>query len=438
VNPAAPVPPVDTAVAGVAASAIAIRQGVRYGALGLPLAFVALPLYVTLPEHYAREFGMPLATLGALLLVSRLFDAATDPFIGRFIDRAFAAGGARIARIAWLAAGLLGVGFVSVFFPPLRGDAALLTWCAGALAVTYFGYSLLSVLHQSWGARLGGDEAQRARVVSWREGAALLGVLVASVLPSQAGLAVTAGVFGLTLLVATALLLQSSRPVAPLTASAGASGWRELHIPLATPAFRRLLAVYVVNGVAAAIPATLLLFFVHDLLLAPAFDALFLGSFFAAAALSMPLWLKGVARLGLARSWLAGMGLSVVSFVWAGALGPGDVAAFTVVCLASGAALGADLVAPSALLAGVVQRAGHGQRLEGAYFGWWNFASKLNLALAAGLALPLLAMLGYTPGSADESALRALSAAYALLPCVLKLLAGLLLWMLCLRKGGHR
>ena len=35
--------------------------------LGLPLAFVALPLYVVLPNHYATAFGIPLATLGALL-----------------------------------------------------------------------------------------------------------------------------------------------------------------------------------------------------------------------------------------------------------------------------------------------------------------------------------------------------------------------------------
>ena len=42
--------------------------GVRYGLLGLPLAFVALPLYVLLPNLYARTFGVPLATLGAVLL----------------------------------------------------------------------------------------------------------------------------------------------------------------------------------------------------------------------------------------------------------------------------------------------------------------------------------------------------------------------------------
>ena len=48
----------------------AIGAGLRYGALGLPLAFVALPLYVVLPNHYAEQFGVPLAALAALLLLA--------------------------------------------------------------------------------------------------------------------------------------------------------------------------------------------------------------------------------------------------------------------------------------------------------------------------------------------------------------------------------
>ena len=56
--------------------------GLAYGLLGLPLAFVALPLYVLLPNHYAREFGMPLATLGSVLLAARLLDAVSDPLLG--------------------------------------------------------------------------------------------------------------------------------------------------------------------------------------------------------------------------------------------------------------------------------------------------------------------------------------------------------------------
>ena len=69
---------------------VTLRQGLSYGLLGLPLAFVALPLYVLLPNHYAREFGMPLATLGAVLLLARLFDAFTDPLLGQLSDRLFA------------------------------------------------------------------------------------------------------------------------------------------------------------------------------------------------------------------------------------------------------------------------------------------------------------------------------------------------------------
>ena len=37
-------------------------SGPAYGLLGLPLAFVALPLYVVLPHHYATTLGLPLAS----------------------------------------------------------------------------------------------------------------------------------------------------------------------------------------------------------------------------------------------------------------------------------------------------------------------------------------------------------------------------------------
>ena len=101
--------------------------------------------------------------------------------------------------------------------------------------------------------------------------------------------------------------------------------------------------------------------------------------------------------------------------------------------LASGVALGADLAAPGALLTRVITRAGHAQLAEGAYFGWWNFASKLTLALAAGLALPLLQLLGYSPGQTDPGSLRALSLTYCLLPCALKLAAAAMLYTFLIR-----
>ncbi|MFZ4623033.1 MAG: MFS transporter [Rhodoferax sp.] len=414
------------------------QQGWRYGLMGLPLAFVALPLYVLLPNHYARSYGVSLASLGAVLLAVRLFDSFIDPLLGRWTDRLQARSNAVALRWAGAAALLLCLGFALLFFPPaaLHQDGMrLLLWLSASLLLTTTAFSALSILHQAWGARLGGNSAYRSRVVAWREGLGLLGVVIASISPVALGLA------------ATAVLL--------LMASLG--GWwawhsgpapRQTADPMAqhTPAllwlpwrhgnFRRLLAVFLVNGIASAVPATLMLFFVQDRLQAPASaEPLFLGSYFICAALSIPFWLSLLARWGLARTWLAGMLLSVAVFAFASALGTGDVAEFVAVCALSGMALGTDLVLPAALLAGVIAANGDQQQSEGSYFGWWAFAGKLNLALAAGLALPALGLLGYAPGSTDADALRTLTLAYCVLPCVLKTLAALLLYTLIIRKN---
>jgi GPH family glycoside/pentoside/hexuronide:cation symporter len=98
-------------------------QGLSYGSLGLPLAFVALPLYVVLPNHYASEFGIPLATLGALLLGARLLDAVADPFIGRWVDGWFARPASVVLGAAVLAAVVLALGFRGLFFPLEIGRA---------------------------------------------------------------------------------------------------------------------------------------------------------------------------------------------------------------------------------------------------------------------------------------------------------------------------
>ncbi|MES2890040.1 MAG: MFS transporter [Pseudomonadota bacterium] len=404
------------------------QDGLLYGGLGLPLAFVALPLYVLLPDHYARQFGMPLTSLAGVLLGARLLDAFTDPLIGRWVDAWLNRSPASAWWAAWPAAVALLLGFWALFFPPiaLTGSAAgLLAWCAGALVVTYLGFSVLTVLHQAWGARLGGDEVQRVRIVAWREGLALVGVLVASVLPSMTNLSVMVACFGVLLAVALGALGRGPRPEAAPATAPGL--WREdLGRPWRNPGFLRLLPVFLLNGIAMAMPANLMLFFVQDRLQAPTQVPLFLAAYFAAAALSTPIWSALVRRLGLVRCWALGMALSVVAFLGTAWLGAGDVVAFTVVCLFSGIALGADLALPGALLAGVIQQAQH-QQAEGAYFGWWNFATKLNLALAAGVSLPVLAWLGYAAGRQDPDALQALTAAYCVVPCLLKVGAGALL-----------
>jgi len=245
-------------------------QSARYGLLGLPLAFVAMPLYVVLPAHYAQTLGGPRGLLGGLLLLTRLMDAFVDPLIGRWIDRLLRHPQRALAWV-WVMAATLTSGFTALFFPPTSSQTALLWWCALSLLVTFATYSFGSVLHLAWGSRLGGALTQRARLVAWREGFGLIGVVLANVVAVQAGPSWTALVLLLTLILGAGALMSGPRPdeagnlASPASpASPASADHRTWALPWRGQPFRRLLALFLINGVASAMPATLVLFFIRD------------------------------------------------------------------------------------------------------------------------------------------------------------------------------
>lgn len=112
-------------------------------------------------------------------------------------------------------------------------------------------------------------------------------------------------------------------------------------------------------------------------------------------------------------------------------LGEGDVIAFAVICALSGLSLGADLALPASMQADVVDldRLESGRRRTALFMAAWSMATKLALALAVGLAFPILDLAGFTPGAAGSAAgLPTLSALYALVPVGFKLVATALVW----------
>lgn len=412
------------------------RQLFAYALLAAPLAMAALPVYVHVPKFYGDTLGMPLALVGAILLAVRLFDAAQDPLIGYLSDRGV---GRPLGRRLLIIAGLplLAGGFVALFHPPALAGAGLAAWLTAALVVTYLGFSMVSISYFAIGAELSVDHHERTRVTATRGGIGVLGVLVAAAAPAllgagseAAGLAFFSLLFLPVLLGCAALTLRH----APRPPAAGSQPSRPplaaMVAPLRNRRFRWLMAVFVVSGIASAIPGTLILFFVQDVLQRPALAGLFLGLYFLFGALGMPAWIAASRRMGKKNAWLLGMMLAVASFIWAWTLGSGDALAFAVVCALSGFAYGAELAIPPSMLADAVDADAPmpGSRPDGAYFGLWQMIEKLNLALAAGTALPLLAILGYQPGTPQQD-FAALSFTYALLPCVIKVAAALLLWI---------
>jgi Na+/melibiose symporter-like transporter len=365
-----------------------------YGGFGLPLAMVALPIYVYLPQFYAQRAGLPLALAGAALLAARIAAAFIDPLLGWWIERGR---GAYPAMSRWRCRLLL-AGFVALFHPPAMQAGATLAWFGATLMLVYLGFSLATIAHQSWGAALTHAPAERARVTGVREAFGLAGVVLAAAITAAAGYAALSMAFAFALALGAALLLAKAQRPPVGTMPAPALDWRALALPFGQRRFRALFAVLLVNGVASAIPATLFLFFAADRLRLAALSGLFLILYFCAAALSMPLWIGLARRFGEARAWAAAMLGSAMVFGWAFGLDAGAALPFGAICILSGLALGADLALPPALLAGVIASAGHAASREAAYFGVWNWGVQMTLALAAGIALPLLGWFGYVPG----------------------------------------
>lgn len=422
----------------LADDALPWRSGMAYGLLGLPLAFAALPLYVVLPNYYALQFNVSLSVIGGALMAVRLLDACIEPWLGRASDALYAR---NVRVVLWVCGGvalLHWLGMAGLFFPPVAASSALVPWMVGGMVLTCVAHGLLVIAHQAWGVRLGGDALLRSSIVAWREGLGLVGVIAASALSVMFGAQAMLAVLGCALLVGWSLWWHAPRPE-----PSGMSQQQvitSLWLPLTQARFRRLLAVFVCNGIASAIPAALMLFFAQDVLRASEEAiAAFLVLYFLCGAASMPVWLRMVRQFGLARSWLVGMLLAVLCFAWTVNLGAGETSAFALICALTGMALGADLALPGAMLARLIERQGAQGRDDGVYLGWWSLATKLNLALAAGITLPLLQWLGYTPGSQDTQALTHLAWAYAWVPCVLKLVAAALLYALIIRQqsGSH-
>ena len=346
------------------------RYVAAYGVLALPLAFGGLPLYIQAPDFFATERGVPLAALGLALFWLRLFDAMVDPVAGWAGDR----------------------------------------W-----------HSLILVNLMTLGGLWRREPDQKSRISAAREGFGLVGLILAVVLPSalQQLIGRQAALLALAAVLAVALLI-----ALPIFRGWLASVRLQIAVPPdARPDWHALMPFYAVAALvllSAAFPAALILMLVRDLLGVEALAGVFLLTYFAAAlpGAAVAGWLAGC--IGGVPVWTAALILSMAGFAFAMMLGPGDVAAFFVICLATGFCFGADLVLPPAILSDRIEATSTQAAATRAYAAL-GFLTKLALALAGAVALPLLQLAGFRPALVNDThALQALLLLYAALPLVLR------------------
>lgn len=406
-----------------------------YALPALPLAALTLPLYIIVPTFYTETLGLPLASVAAALAIVRVFDAVNDPVFGWLADRWRPAFGRRRAFFA-MSLPLTALSALMLFWPP--ADAGI-TYLTGWGLVLSIGFTASMLPYTAWGAELAGDYKERSRVAGAREALTLVGTLIAIALPFTVGIERAEGLHGLALLAlvtASLLLLLGALTVAMVPepreyTRQRISLWQGLARMRANGPFLRLIAAYLLNGLANGIPATLFLYFVSDRLGAPEMRGPLLFLYFLCGVGGVPLALCAAGRIGKHRAWCLAMIFTCAVFAFAPLIGEGQVALFAVISVATGVTLGFDLALPPSIQADVidVDTAASGEQRSGAYFAAWSLATKLSLAIGVAIAFPLLSLFGFEPGANNsDAALFALAAFYAWLPILFKLMAVALMW----------
>lgn len=411
----------------------------QYSILALPLAFAGLPLYVHAPDFYTRNLGLSIGLIGIILLVIRLFDAVQDPVIGYISDK-----NARW-RFSIVAGGVLMLvsGMAAVFYGPQFGISTA-AWFALSMILATTGFSIVTINLNMIGGFWHDEPGQRTRISAWREAFALVGLLIASVLPAalqsfkpaEESFRILFWVFGAVIIAGFIMFTRFMSRISPghkITKSDTKKGLSFL--PILVGPDRSFFGVCFLTHLAAAMPGVMVLFFIRDYLGAENLSGLFLFLYFISGAALMAVWVKLADRIGKERAWLTSMLLAVVTFIWAFFLQPGDVIAYGIICVLSGMALGADLALPPSILADRVTR----QKTEAEatqYYALIAFIPKTAIAIASGVSFLILDHLGFIAGKNNSpEVLEGLIMLYALVPCLIKLIAAYFLWRMHKNKG---
>ncbi|MEP4638146.1 MAG: MFS transporter, partial [Yoonia sp.] len=372
--------------------------------------------YIYAPKLYVDNYGVTLAALGTMLFALRLFDVIQDPVLGWISERL----GRALPIAVAFAGAVLAISMIGLFAvtPPI----APLYWFGLTLLGLFSAFSFLTINFYAQGiAKAGDDPKGHVKLAAWRETGALLGICVAAVAPTvlmgYSFDAFTAFAWGFAAATVAAILWMwpewsgrvQTEPTPIRTI------WNDAQA-------RRLLLLALVNATPLAVSSTLFLFYVESALGAVGWEGALLVLFFLAAACSSPLWSKLAGRYGEKPVLLAAMSLAIISFGYTYTLSTGDVIPFAIVCVLSGATIGADLTLLPAMFAKrmsvIAPNGGQG-------FGLWSLVSKFTLAFAAVVLLPLLEGAGFQSGGQNQpdAAIKTLVVLYALVPSTLKLVA---------------
>ncbi len=393
------------------------------------LAGVGLPIVIYMPAYYAADLGLGLTTVGAVFMLTKLWDVVTDPVAGILTDNVMNRWGRRRLWIA-IGAPIMFASAIMIFFPERIAPGAVTDrYLLFGLIGLYTGYTLVTISLTSWGAELSTDYHRRSQIQGALAFAGLFGNLVLLSLPALLEFFSDASVLryrmeimGLFLIVTLPLTTLAALlfvPEQPVQRAPRIGLKRAIKTVASNRHMVRLLIIDLLLTFPSSVRSVVYIFIIGQVIQRPDWTSASLVLYMLVNVVAVPIWVRISRHIGKHRAvafGLLGHGVFALAYLIPG---PGDIEIFVAVHLVSAFVYGGHSFLVRSMVADVTDAdtLESGQQRAGLFYSLVTMTNKIGVALGIGIAYPLLDWIGFSPtGENDQTAINGLRYMFVLTP----------------------
>lgn len=394
-------------------------------AFSLPMTsmfFMHGPVGGILPALYSKHFGLSLATIGTIMLVSRIFDAVTDPMIGYLSDSTKSPIG---RRKPWIIAGSA-LSMLCVFFLFIPPEDPTAYYYGFWSILLYLAWTMSEIPYGAWGTEISRTYEGRSTTFTFRawfrESGSLM-FLATPIVLYYLGYTETTDITPDVLNV-VAWVIMIALPITILIAVVYAPTGAEVStttrltltdilesLRINRP-FRWFLPVYIIAGISVGMYGALSFIYMDSYLqIGDKFSYVHVVGLIGALS-TYPVWLKVINKFGKHRSWsvsniLFGLGVMPIALITPG---EGSFMPYLALYVFGSIIQGAGSIVPPSLLSDIIDYdiLKTGTNRAGSYISLTTLLFKTNIAIGAALAFYILSMFGFDSAATEQTELATL------------------------------
>ena len=370
------------------------------------------------PAYAALTLGLGASLAGIIVLISKIWDAITDPIMGQISDKTTSKMGKR--RIYILVASPLVVVAMFLLFFPWTVESTALRFALALLSYMFFStvQTMVMIPYYSLSSEISADYTERSSANTLRLGfsvfSSIICVAVPNLIVNGVGqpngyivMSLCFGIMFMVVLLCTALFAKEEVVTPKSTAK---FSFKQFLKPLKNKSFRQYMAMHVCASLTMATMSSIFFFYVMYVVksgntlsnggVGDGLGTICAGIMFVMQIFALPFYLKMIKNRGKAftyrfgATWWIVVALSLLLLPYN--MPDSQNWLIFVICAVFGFGVSGAVLVPHTMIGDVNDacQLQFGERIEGSVSGLLNFANKVCQAIGVGVVLNLLELVG--------------------------------------------